>query len=61
MTTQDRKENLRSAEYLDAMATAWSVVRELHKAGVPVQRLIPKARTLYRQAWRDEVRRRRVG
>lgn len=60
MTTQERHEGLRSVEYLDAMQVAWSVVKDLHKAGVPVERLVWRARTLYHAAWQDEKRRQRV-
>ena len=57
-TIQDRHEGLLSVEYLDAMRVAWSVVKDLHKAGVPIERLVWRARSLYHQAWKDEERRR---
>ena len=60
MTTQDRHENLASAEYLDSMALAWRVVSDLHKAGLPVERLVWRARALYHAAWKDEKRRQHV-
>lgn len=59
-TIQDRHERMASVEYLDAMALAWRVVSDLHKAGLPVERLVWRARALYHAAYRDEERRKRA-
>ena len=57
MTASD----LKSVEYLDAMRSAWRQVELLRKSGeFTTEWIVQRARCLYRQAWRDEVRRQRA-
>ena len=60
MTNGDPHKRLLSTEYLDAMRSAWRQVDLLRRSGdFSVEWIVQRARAMYRQAWRDEVRRSR--
>ena len=49
-----------SRQYADAMDAAWRETKSHLGNGLPLTWIIQRARAIYRQAWREEVRRTRT-